>query len=101
MPDAFENELPQLVVFTRYPPNRRVGVGIILYNLLNSYPPNRLVIITNGKVFDDLYAHPDHGVMLPAAYVKIYTWTSQIRGVRRLLRSLSSLKIVSMIRAGL
>ncbi len=100
MASARDPSLPRLLVVSGYPPNARMGGGIILRNLLQQYPADRLTILSNARVIEQLAADPNGG-LLDALHVPVSPWRSNIRGVRRVLRTVNVLQTFRAARASL
>src|SRR4051794_4341815 len=100
MPQAPPDDMPRLLVVSGFPPTTRIGGGLILRNLLQNYSPERLTILTNQHVLDELSVNPDGGGLLAARHLGVTPWRSNIPGLRRALRSLNVVKIFSTTAMG-
>src|SRR4051812_45404073 len=91
-------DCPRLFVVTAFPPSRRFS-GVILHNLLRAYPADRLAVVANGFLLDELARDATSPLLTGVTYWHAYPWRSNWRGLRRLLRSLNVLKVLPLARS--
>ncbi|MDQ3816832.1 MAG: glycosyltransferase [Acidobacteriota bacterium] len=94
MASGLLNEPVRLLAVTGCPPCSAGGGGLMLRKLLGGYPADKLTIFTNGRAIDDLAEYYGADCLLDVPYIRVRPWRSNIPGVRRLLRSLNSLRIL-------
>jgi glycosyltransferase involved in cell wall biosynthesis len=87
-----ESSSAKLLAVTGYPPSTTVGGGIILRNLLCQYDKASLIVCSNGSLIQELEARPDRGGLLEVPHIGVRPWRPRLRGLRRLVRSLQSLR---------
>jgi glycosyltransferase involved in cell wall biosynthesis len=87
-------ELPRLLVVTSNPPSIVTAVGITLRNLLREYPRERLTIISGAYETKDLLMRGHAGGLLDVPHILVHPWRLNVRGVYRLVRWLSVIKII-------